>query len=119
MNVARNLGGSIGISLANVVITQHTQLHQSRLVEHLVPSSPVFQSTLQQMTQYFMQQGASATEAHNRAIGLLGQVVGRQAAILAYIDVFQLSAIMAAVLIPVVLIVVRRVQLAPGAAVTH
>ena len=34
MNVARNLGGSIGISLANVVLTQRTQFHQSRLAEN-------------------------------------------------------------------------------------
>ena len=41
MNVARNLGGSIGISLANVVLTQRTQFHQSRLAENTMPSSPV------------------------------------------------------------------------------
>ena len=46
MNVARNLGGSIGISLANVVLTQRTQFHQSRLAENTTPASPVFQSTL-------------------------------------------------------------------------
>ena len=33
MNVARNLGGGIGISLANVELTQRTQFHQARLVE--------------------------------------------------------------------------------------
>src|SRR5271169_5725106 len=59
MNIARNLGGSIGISVANVVLAQRTQFHQARLVENTIPSSPVFQSTLQQMTRYFMQQGAS------------------------------------------------------------
>ena len=36
MNVARNLGGSIGISLANVILTQRTQFHQSRLAENTI-----------------------------------------------------------------------------------
>jgi MFS transporter, DHA2 family, multidrug resistance protein len=119
MNVARNLGGSIGISLANVVLTQRTQFHQSRLVENTVPSSPVFQSTLRQMTRYFMQHGASAGDANGQAIGFIGQLVQMQAAILAYIDVFYVCAITAAVMIPLVLILVRRVQIQGRAVAGH
>ncbi len=110
MNVARNLGGSIGISLANVVLVQRTQFHQSRLAENTIPSSPVFQSTLKQVTGHFMAQGSSAGEAHHQAIGFLGQLIQSQATILAYIDVFHVCAIAAALMIPLVLILVRRVQ---------
>src|SRR5208282_3804835 len=119
MNVARNLGGSIGISLANADLTQRAQFHQARLAENFIPSSPVYQSTLHQVTQYFMQQGASADAAHNQAIGMLGQLVGKQATILAYIDVFQLCAIVAAIMIPIVLVMVRRVQIGRVAAAAH
>ena len=35
INVARNLGGSIGVSLANVELLRRSQFHQSRLVENL------------------------------------------------------------------------------------
>jgi MFS transporter, DHA2 family, multidrug resistance protein len=116
MNVARNVGGSIGISLANVVLVQREQFHQARLVESTTPSSPVFQSMLQKMTGYFMHLGASPSEAHNRAMGFFGQLIQGQAAILAYIDVFHVCAIAAAVMIPIVLVLVRRVQLHQGAA---
>ena len=120
MNVARNLGGSIGISLANVVLYQRTQFHQARLVENTVPSSPVFHSTVQQLTQYFMSHGASASDANGQAMGFIGQLVQMQATILAYIDVFHVCAIAAAVMIPLVLLLVRRVNLhAPAAAVGH
>ena len=111
MNVARNLGGGIGISLANVGLTQRTQFHQARLVENTVPSSLAYQSTLHDVTQYFMQRGAPAGAAHNDAIGYIGLLIGRQASLLAYIDVFQLAAIVAGCLIPVVLVLVRRVQI--------
>ena len=37
INVARNLGGSIGVSLANTELVQRSQFHQSRLVENLIP----------------------------------------------------------------------------------
>jgi MFS transporter, DHA2 family, multidrug resistance protein len=120
MNVARNLGGGIGISLANVVLYQRTQFHQARLVENTVPSSPVFHSTVQQLTQYFMSHGASASDANGQAMGFIGQLVQMQATILAYIDVFHVCAIVAAVMIPLVLLLVRRVNLhAPTAAVGH
>ena len=120
MNVARNLGGSIGISLANVVLFQRTQFHQARLVENTVPSSPVFQSTVQQMTQYFMSHGASATQANGQAMGFIGHLVQMQATILAYIDVFHVCAVAAAVMIPLVLLLVRRVNLhAPVATAAH
>ena len=39
MNMARNTGGSIGVSLASNVLAHREQFHQSRLVEHAIPSS--------------------------------------------------------------------------------
>ncbi len=119
MNVARNLGGSIGISVANVILTQRTQMHQSRLVENTIPSSPAFQATLNKTTQYFIQQGASPAEAHGRAVGFIAHLVQTQATIMAYIDVFQVCAIVAAVMIPIVLIMVRRVQIGRVSAAGH
>jgi len=120
MNVARNLGGSIGISLANVVLYQRTQFHQVRLVENTAPTSPTFQSTVQQLTQYFMSHGASAGDAKGQAMRYIGQLVQMQATILAYIDVFHVCAIAAAVMIPLVLLLVRRINLsAPAAMAGH
>jgi len=120
MNIARNLGGSIGISAANVVLTQRTQFHQARLVENTIPSSQAYQSTLSQMSKYFIAHGASASDAAAQAIRTIGQMVRTQATILAYIDVFHVCAIVAALMIPLVLIVVRRVHLHGGhAAIGH
>jgi len=116
INVARNLGGSIGISLANVVLVQREQFHQSRLVENTTPSSPMFHSTVQQLTQYFTSHGASASDAAGKAMALIGQMIQTQATILAYIDVFHVCAIAAAVMIPLVLVLVRRINLRAGAA---
>ncbi len=110
INVARNLGGSIGVSLANTELVQRSQFHQARLVENLTPSSPVFRSTLHHMTQYFAQSG-SPVGAQNRAIGYIGELVSGQASLMAYIDIFYTWSIVAALLIPVVLLLIRRVPL--------
>jgi MFS transporter, DHA2 family, multidrug resistance protein len=113
INVARNLGGSVGVSLANTELVQRSQFHQARLVENMTPSSPVFQSTVHNMSQYFAQSGAPSN-AQGRAIGYIGQLVGNQAALLGYIDIFYSWSIFAAVLIPLVLLLIRRVG--PGTA---
>ena len=53
-------------------------------------------------------------------MGMIGQMIRTQAALMAYIDVFYVCAIAAALMIPLVLLLVRRVQLHGGqAAVGH
>ena len=53
INVARNTGGSIGISLANNVLAHREQFHQSRLVELVNPSTIQYRNTLKQVTGLF------------------------------------------------------------------
>jgi DHA2 family multidrug resistance protein len=108
INVARNLGGSIGVSLANTELVQRSQFHQSRLAENLDPSSPALQSALHNLTHYFTQFG-SAADAPGRSIGLIGQMLAGQAELMAYIDIFYSWSIFSAVLVPIVLLLIRRV----------
>jgi DHA2 family multidrug resistance protein len=118
INVARNLGGSIGVSMAITVLAQRAQFHQSRLVDHLVPSSPLHQEALRDMAARFAAEGVPAADAQRRAYGWLAQQVQAQASLLSYIDVFWDFAVVAAVLIPVALVLLRSVA-HRGAQVAH
>jgi hypothetical protein len=40
--VARDLGGSFGVSLANTELLQRSQFHQARSAENIVSPSPSF-----------------------------------------------------------------------------
>jgi MFS transporter, DHA2 family, multidrug resistance protein len=108
INVARNLGGSVSVSLANTELVQRSQFHQSRLVENLTQSSPSLQSAMHNLTQYFAQFGSPAG-AQGRAFGYVGHLVADQAALMGYIDIFYSWSIFAAVLVPVALILIRRI----------
>jgi MFS transporter, DHA2 family, multidrug resistance protein len=119
INVARNLGGSVGVSLANTELLQRSQFHQARLVSNMVPSSPAYQSALKHVTHVFVQRGAPPTAAQAHAFGYIGRLVGSQASLMAYIDVFCTWAIFAAVLVPIVLVLIRRVDATGGAAGAH
>jgi MFS transporter, DHA2 family, multidrug resistance protein len=107
MNIARNTGGSMGISLYTTLLAQHQQLHQSRLVESIYPSSIQYQNTLSQLTENFMERGASKLDAQQQAIAFIGQQVSSQALLLSYIDVFATLGSLAIVLTAIVLILFR------------
>jgi DHA2 family multidrug resistance protein len=117
INVARNLGGSIGISMASTLLARREQFHQSRLVEHIIPSSPNFQHWSAQITQYFVQQGSGA-QAKARALGWIGQTIGSQATLLSYVDVSWAAALFAALMVPLTLSL-KKVDLSAGAPAGH
>jgi MFS transporter, DHA2 family, multidrug resistance protein len=116
INVARNLGGSIGISLANTELAQRSQFHQVRLTEHIYPASPAYQDISRQVMQHFEAHGASAWSAKQLALSWIGQLVNQQSTLLAYIDVFWAAAIFVAIMVPLALLLLRPVNI--GAAPT-
>ena len=75
INVARNLGGSIGVSMANTVLAQRAQFHQSRLVEAAVPSSVNYQHSLGAADAIFRRPGLVPGAAQRQAIGWIGQTI--------------------------------------------
>ena len=118
INAARNTGGSIGVSLASNVLAHREQFHQSRLIEHALPSSPQYQDTLQQATNYFLAQGSSLARAQSQAVAWIGQQIQSQAAFLAYIDVFWVLMLLALMAAPLAL-TLRKVKLGGGAPAGH
>lgn len=105
INVARNIGGSMGVALAQTMLAQRQQYHQSRLSENIVPSDTGYQHALAQITQYFSSHGSSQADAAAQAIAWIGQTIQRQVDLLAYIDVFWSLAIVGAVMVPVALMI--------------
>ncbi|MCK1387067.1 DHA2 family efflux MFS transporter permease subunit [Bradyrhizobium sp. 21] len=100
INVARNIGGSMGVALAQTVLAQRQQFHQSRLIEHAAPSDLGYQQTIETMTRFFQAQGSSASDAASQAVAWVGRILQQQVDLLAYIDVFWTLAIVALLMIP-------------------
>jgi len=115
INAARNTGGSIGVSIASNVLTHREQFHQSRLIEHVTPASPQYQSTLQQVAHYFALRGFSPGDAQARATAWIGQQVQNQAAFLSYVDVFWVLMLLSLAAVPLAMSL-RKVKLGGGRA---
>jgi DHA2 family multidrug resistance protein len=118
MNAARNTGGSIGISLANNVLWNREQFHQSRLVGLVNPSTVQYRHALKQATDYFVAQGSSLAHAQQQAFAWIGQQVQTQAAYLGYIDVFWALMLISVAAVPLALIL-RKVKLGGPVPVGH
>ncbi|MBV9376506.1 MAG: DHA2 family efflux MFS transporter permease subunit [Alphaproteobacteria bacterium] len=118
LNAARNTGGSIGISLANNVLWDRAQFHQSMLVGQAIPSSAQYQGILHQMTNYFVGQGSSLWQAQQQALQWIGQQVQMQASYLGYMDVFWLLMLISLAAVPLAL-TLRKSKLGGPAPAGH
>src|ERR1700756_4466286 len=47
MNLARNIGGSVGISFVTTMLARRAQFHQAMLAQNLSAANPVFEKALQ------------------------------------------------------------------------
>lgn len=102
INLARNMGGSFGIAFVATYLAQRTQFHQSRMVEHLTPGDPQYESALRQMSRVFEGASGSAADAQQQAYAFLYRLVNQQAALQAFLDNFWILAVAFGLLVPIV-----------------
>jgi DHA2 family multidrug resistance protein len=88
LNVARNVGGSMGISLVQALLADRSQFHQARYVEQLNPLNPNYADAVNRITSMLMAQGRSAAESAQLATAQIYQALLKQASMLAFIDCF-------------------------------
>jgi DHA2 family multidrug resistance protein len=117
VNLARNMGGDIGIATVTTLIARRAQFHQERLAAHADPFNRALMAQLQQIGQALQRAGFSATDATKRAYAMIYGQLQQQAATLAYLDVLVVFAIFTACMVPLVF-VTRRAR-ATGGPMAH
>ncbi len=90
INLARNIGGSVGIANVATLLARRAQVHQATLVAHFTPYDAPYRSASAGAQQMLTMQGSSTALAHLQAQGLLYGNLVRQANMLAYVDAFSL-----------------------------
>jgi MFS transporter, DHA2 family, multidrug resistance protein len=114
VNLARNIGGSVGISLVTTFLDRRQQFHQNRLVSHITPYSHSYQRMYSTLTHFF----GGGPGGGRRAIGLIYQQVQQQSGMLAYVDCYFVLAIAFACMIPFVFLL-KPTRGGGGAAPVH
>jgi MFS transporter, DHA2 family, multidrug resistance protein len=87
-NLTRNIGGSVGISVAQTLLTRRTDHHQNEILNYVPTSSLWFQQRMQSMTSYLSHQ-TNPANAMRGAQQQIYQQLGGQALLWAFVDVFR------------------------------
>jgi MFS transporter, DHA2 family, multidrug resistance protein len=115
-NLLRNIGGSIGISVVNTIVSRHEQVHRNELAGSLSPARVTVHDTLLEMQQYLSTRGASSTDAMHQAYGLINQSLTGQARLWSYVDDFRYMALMCFFCVPIVFALKKAVRKGPAGA---
>ena len=104
-NLARNIGGSVGTAFLVTVLARRAQYHQSRLGDHLTPTSPSLLSQAGTMSHYLHDKAGMAYSLTQGRVMAQGSVVRQlvlHSTMLAYLDVIKCFAIAMGMMVPVI-----------------
>jgi DHA2 family multidrug resistance protein len=111
INLARNVGGSMGISFVTTMLDRRAQFHQARLAAHMQLGNNNYAAAMHGLMHLLMTRGSDAARAAMQAQGLLYGELQRQAMMLSFVDNFWLAAIICLAVIPL-LIMMKKIK--PG-----
>jgi DHA2 family multidrug resistance protein len=119
INLARNIGGSVGIANVATLLARRAQVHQATLVSHLTPLDPAYRYTLAGASRLLMAQGSNPVQALDQARGLIYGDLLRQSSMLAYTDSFRLLGLTFLAMIPFVFFMKKTRPSRTAAAPVH
>jgi DHA2 family multidrug resistance protein len=118
INLARNVGASVGIATVTTLLARRTQFHQARLVDHVNNLNPALRTITNGTTLRLISHGSNATAAAVQSHGMVYNMVQRQAAMLAFLDNFKLLGVVLLGVIPF-LVLMRKPRVRAGGAPVH
>jgi DHA2 family multidrug resistance protein len=107
INLARNIGASVGIATVSTMLQRRTQFHQSQLMEHVNWLSMAYRNTIAGTQAKLLLAGSGVHQSASQAYGMVYGTVERQAAMLAFVDNFQMLGVVFMVVIPVLMLLKR------------
>ena len=99
INLARNVGGSVGISLVTTILDRRAQFHQSRLTERTSQLVPAFNDAINSAARAF-----GKAQPGLRPFAMVMRTVQQQAETLSYIDCFWLLGVAFGCMVPLVFV---------------
>jgi DHA2 family multidrug resistance protein len=98
VNFTRNIGSSVGTSVATTVLARRAQFHQTMLANHTSLGDSNFRAAVGGLWMHLRLSGFTTVTAHNQAYARLYALVLNQSSALAYVDAYWLIAVGAGVM---------------------
>jgi DHA2 family multidrug resistance protein len=100
INLTRNMGGSVGISLVTAAQSHLAQVSQNTLAGNMSSLNPIYAARLHGLQSAMQASGSDPAQAAHQAQALLYNEMLRQSSMVAYVDVFRALAWICVALIP-------------------
>jgi MFS transporter, DHA2 family, multidrug resistance protein len=104
----RNVFGSIGISISSAMVTERTQIDQANLSKFMTPLHAGYNEYLQKAEATIMTLGRAPSTIESVAQGQLYQTYMKQAATLAYSNVFMYASVIAFCVVPFCFLITKK-----------
>ncbi len=104
-NLTRQLGGSVGIAISATLFTQYQDSNRENLLWRLNAYAEPVQQRLLQLKTYFVMHGIPETLAHTKALLIMDGQLARQAAMLAFEQLFMSYGLVMLLALPIMLFV--------------
>ena len=115
----RQLGGSFGVAIITTFMTRRGQQHRSHLLENYTADNPLFESKWHALTNSFLAKGMPIDKAEAAAYKMMDYGIGKQAAVLSYMDVFLYLGILFLICVPFVMMIKSSKQKVDLSAAAH
>jgi DHA2 family multidrug resistance protein len=100
INLARNLGGSMGISLVATMLDRRAQFHQASLAGDLNGGNGRYLAAIGHLTHRMIARGEDAAHAAHMAHGFVYQQLLRQSMMYSFVDTFWFMAMICLAVVP-------------------
>jgi len=103
-NMARNLGGSVGLAIIGTVIDRRTTFHTAMIRESLTANSVLGQDRVSSSAAGWFSQTGDMAYAKMRALGQIAMQIHQQATVITYSETFYLLGIALLACVPLALL---------------
>jgi DHA2 family multidrug resistance protein len=114
-NMARNMGGSVGLAIIGVVIDRRNSFHVEAIRESVTANSLRGQERIAADAAGWLARTSDAAHANLQALGQLARQIQVQAAVMTYSETFYVLAIALLVCVPLALLLRVPRQTSPTA----
>ena len=108
INLLRNIGGSVGISMVETMIARREQFHQDVLSAHVTRARQSYRNVTSGLSADLFHRGLTQSQAASQTTLRIYNSVITQADVLSYIDVAWLIGAMCLAMIPLVLMLKKN-----------
>jgi DHA2 family multidrug resistance protein len=106
--LSRRVSGNVAYAVLATLIDRRMQFHRNRLIDGVSSLTPAYVQIRAGFTSLLMNHGANSAATAGSSLAMVNHLINRQATMMAYNDTNAITALLALLVLPAVLLLPRR-----------